>query len=100
MNTDKIREFIDDWLFPLLLVLALVLAVAFALDCIPTKAVSEMNRKELHYDANSWFFMYDTDSGLFGIYDGCEPVRHIYISDLEIEPGVYPVLIYKGSEEQ
>ena len=59
-------------------------------------AIRQMDAKELHYDANDWFIMIDKSEGLVGVYYGTKPIQHIW-TDVDIDEGVFPVLIY--SEE-
>ena len=40
------------------------------------EAIEEMNSKELHYDADGYFLMIDTENGLIGIYDAIKPLKH------------------------
>ena len=40
------------------------------------EAIEEMNRVELHYDADGYFLMIDTENGLLGMYNATKPLKH------------------------
>ena len=55
-------------------------------------AIQEMNRQELHYDADGYFLMLNSKSGLLGIYEATEPIRHVWVNNQfpeGIADGVY-----------
>ncbi len=80
----------------LLLILALLLLLVCLLQAPgyhhKHRAIEEMNRQELHYDADGHFIMLDRTTGLLGFYNGCDPLEHEWIKDQvsqTISDGVY-----------
>lgn len=57
--------------------------------------IKEMDREELHYDADDWFIMVDKEKGLIGIYDGTEPVFHLFCdtSNIPCDLTEIPILV-------
>lgn len=55
----------------------------------------EMDRRELHYDADDDFILIDTQEGLMGVYHGCDPLNHFWGDFRKIKPGLY---LYEGYE--
>lgn len=54
--------------------------------------IENMNRQELHYDADGPFIMLNRATGLLGYYEGCTPIHHEWVDDQitrEIADGVY-----------
>lgn len=43
---------------------------------IDQEAVEEMNKMELHYDADDYFIMVNESEGLLGVYKATTPIRH------------------------
>ena len=57
--------------------------------------IKEMDREEVHYDADDWFIMVDKENGLIGIYDGIEPVFHFFCdtSNIPCDLTEIPILV-------
>lgn len=64
---------------------------------IEDTAIDEMDRAELHYDADDYFMMVDRENMLIGFYDAATPINHIWIDDYKgisgIPEGVYDAYI-------
>ena len=60
-------------------------------------AIDEMDRAELHYDADDYFMMVDKENSLIGFYDGAMPINHTWVVDFNgisgIPEGVYDAYI-------
>lgn len=44
--------------------------------------ISEMNKRELHYDADDWFVLIDRKTGLCGVYKACAPIEHTFLDEV------------------
>ena len=79
----------------LIIIAVILLATMVTVMCISVsriRGIQNMNRQELHYDADGYFLMLNTKTGLLGFYDGTEPVRHLWVNDqipAGIQEGVY-----------
>ena len=60
-----------------------------------TEEENKMDARELHYDADGGFVLVDINRGLMGVYNGPEPIRHIWKERLRhIRPGLYVLAIH------
>ncbi len=80
----------------LLLILAMLLLVFCLVQALghqhKHRVIEEMNRQELHYDADGYFIMLDRTTGLLGFYNCCDPLGHEWVKDQvsqTISDGVY-----------
>ena len=57
--------------------------------------IKEMDREEVHYDADDWFIMVDKENGLIGVYDGIKPVIHFFCdtSNIPYDISEIPILV-------
>lgn len=93
-----IRDTEDKFMLFILLMGAMFVLLAIAFELHRSDCIREMNAKELHYDANDWFILINKSEGLIGIYDGTEPIQHIWVNETKISEGTFPVLIYSEDE--
>lgn len=89
--------------------IVLVILVAACNIYVRNLAIEKMDEQELHYDADGYFVMLDTENGLLGIYNVTEPLEHILVGDQlpnDVAHGVYftrqteDLLILLSGEEE
>lgn len=76
-------------------VLVMGLLLAFMNMLITYSYVADMNRQELHYDADDYFLMVDQEHHIMGFYNGCTPLKHMGCSQ-KMPEGVYDAQIIYG----
>lgn len=73
-----------------ILFFSVIVGAAVQNDDISQKEIEEMNQQELHYDADGYFLMLNTNIGLLGFYNGSEPVKHIKVTNqIKVNNPVY-----------
>ena len=76
-------------------VVVIGMLLAFLSVLVTASYITDMDREELHYDADSYFLMIDQKHHIMGFYDGTHPMRHMWCNQ-KIRDGVYDVEIIHG----
>lgn len=86
-----------------LLLTALVIGLGCGIRYNHLKAIEEMDRNELHYDADGWFLMVNKGKNLVGLYYATEPVMHKFCDTskfIQNRSGLnIPTLVYGGTDQ-
>ena len=82
------------------ILIVLVVLVTACNIYVRNLVIEKMNEQELHYDADGYFLMLDTQNGLLGIYDVTEPLEHILVGDQLPNGVVHGVYITHCTEDK
>lgn len=87
---ERLRKYLYE-MIALLIVIAIGVGWACFSESLKRAAKCEdMDKRELHYDADDDFILIDTQEGLMGVYHGCDPLKHFWVKDLRrVKPGLY-----------
>ena len=87
---------IHPWIRTMIIMIGLLLILAAVLHFRQQRQQQEMDKQELHYDADSYFLMIDATNGIAGFYYCAHPLTYMRIRTDALD-GVYEAYFHDGN---